>query len=47
MRQREGRLRLCGVSEQVASLLKMTMMDEVLPVDADTTASLAALGSAG
>jgi anti-sigma B factor antagonist len=47
MRQREGKLRLCGVSEQVASLLKMTMMDEVLPVDADTTASLAALGSAG
>jgi anti-anti-sigma factor len=46
MRRRKGKLRLCGVSERVASLLKMTMMDAVLPVDADATASLAALGAA-
>src|ERR1700733_4570531 len=30
MHQREGKLRLCGLGERVASLLKMTMMDAVL-----------------
>jgi anti-sigma B factor antagonist len=39
-----GMLRLCGVGNQVAALLKLTKMDAVLPVDADAGASLAALG---
>jgi anti-sigma B factor antagonist len=45
MRKRGGNLRLCGVTDRVAALLKMTMMDAVLPVDADTAASLAAFPS--
>ncbi len=44
-RQKKGSVRLCGVSERVAALLKLTMMDAQLPVDADATASLAAMGS--
>ena len=39
-----GMLRLCGVSERVAALLKLTKMDAVLSVDPDAGASLAALG---
>jgi anti-anti-sigma factor len=45
MHQRGGNLRLCGVADRVGALLKMTMMDAVLPVDADATASLAAFPS--
>jgi anti-sigma B factor antagonist len=39
-----GKLRVCGVSERVAALLKLTKMDAVLSVDPDAGASLAALG---
>jgi anti-sigma B factor antagonist len=46
-REKSGMLRLCGVTERVAALLKMTGMDAVLPVDADAAASLAAFGAAG
>jgi anti-sigma B factor antagonist len=44
--QKNGMLRLCHVTDRVAGLLKLTGMDAVLPVDADATASLAAIGSA-
>ena len=43
MQQRKRSLRLCGVTERVAALLKMTTTDSFLPVDADAAASLAAL----
>jgi anti-sigma B factor antagonist len=43
--QRNGMLRLCGVTERVAALLRLTRMDAVLPVDADAAASLAAIGA--
>jgi anti-sigma B factor antagonist len=39
-----GMLRLCGVGDRVAALLKLTKMDAVLSVDPDAGASLAALG---
>ena len=39
-----GGVRLVGVSERIAALLKMTHMDELLVTDADVDASLAALG---
>jgi anti-anti-sigma factor len=38
-----GMLRLCGVGDRVAALLKLTKMDAVLSVDPDAAASLAAL----
>jgi anti-sigma B factor antagonist len=38
-----GAMRLCGINEKVASLLKMTRMDGFLAVDADAATSLAAL----
>jgi anti-sigma B factor antagonist len=43
-KERGGELRLCGVTERVASLLKMTRTDGLLPMDADVEASLTALG---
>ncbi len=39
-----GKIRLCGVSERVAALLKMTHTGDMLPCDADSAASIAALG---
>lgn len=39
----KGAMRLCGVNEKLASMLKMTRMDGFLAVDADAAASLAAL----
>jgi anti-sigma B factor antagonist len=42
-REQGGALRMCGVSERVASLVKMTRTDELLPMDADVDASMAAL----
>ena len=45
-REQGGELRLCGVSERVAELIKMTCMDGLLPTDADVHASLMAVGSA-
>jgi len=42
-KQQGGDLRLCGVSERVAELIKMTRTDGLLPMDADVDASLKAL----
>lgn len=42
-RQQGGDLRLCGVSERVAELIKMTRTDALLPMDADEDASLKSL----
>ena len=39
-----GSFRLCGVGERVMAMLKLTTTDRFLTVDADRTASLAALG---
>jgi stage II sporulation protein AA (anti-sigma F factor antagonist) len=39
-KQQGGDLRLCGVSERVAELIKMTRTGALLPVDADVEASL-------
>lgn len=41
-REHGGELRLCNVAERVASLIKMTRTDALLPMDADVDASLAA-----
>ena len=38
-----GLIRLCGVSDRIASMLKMTHTDPLLPCDADLAASMAAL----
>lgn len=38
-----GALRLCGVCERVAELIKMTRTGGLLPIDADEAASLTAL----
>lgn len=40
---RGGRLRICGISERVGAMLKMTRTDAFLPVDANLAASLAGL----
>lgn len=41
--EKGGVLRLCGVSERVGSLIKLTRTDGLLPMDANVDASLAAL----
>jgi anti-sigma B factor antagonist len=41
--ENHGSIRLCGINEKVASLLKMTRMDGFLAVDSDSATSLAAL----
>ena len=38
-----GAMRLCGVSERISSLLKMTLTDAILKCDADRDTSLLAL----
>ena len=38
-----GAMRLCAVTDRVASMLKMTRTDRLLPTDPDVNASLAAL----
>ena len=43
LEQRGGAMRLCGVGERVAAMLRMTHTDKVLPTDPDLNASLAAL----
>jgi len=43
MQEKGGVLRLCGVADRVASMLKMTRTAELFPVDADAQASLASL----
>lgn len=42
-KQQGGDLRLCGVSDRVAELIRMTRTDTLLPMDADVDASLKAL----
>jgi anti-sigma B factor antagonist len=42
-RERGGTVRMCGVSERVAALIKMTRTAALLPMDADVDASMAAL----
>lgn len=42
-KQQDGELRLCGVSDRVAELIRMTRTDALLPMDADVDASLKAL----
>ncbi len=42
--ERKGALRLCGVQERVAAMLKMTRTDLFLSIDSDVAASLAAIG---
>jgi len=42
-KQQGGDLRLCGVSNRVAELIKMTRTDVLLPMDSDVDASLKAL----
>jgi anti-sigma B factor antagonist len=41
--QRGGTIRLCGVSERVMDLLKMTKTDAMMPCDSDLQASLGKL----
>jgi len=41
--QRGGTIRLCGVSERVMDLLKMTRTDAMMPCDADLQTSLGKL----
>lgn len=41
--ERGGALRLAGVTDRVASLLRMTKVDTLLPMDADEATALAAL----
>lgn len=42
LRSRGGTLRLCGVAPRVLSLLELTNMNTLLPIDATLDASLAA-----
>lgn len=41
--EKNGTLRLCGLQPRVANMLKMTRTDQLIPVDADSDASIAAL----
>lgn len=43
LQKRAGAIRLCGVSERVAGMLRMTRTDALLPSDPDAKASLAAI----
>jgi anti-anti-sigma factor len=43
-KQQGGDLRLCGVSERVAELIKMTRTEALLPMDADVETSLKMMG---
>jgi anti-anti-sigma factor len=42
LREKGGSVRLCGVSERVMALLKMTMTDTFMPIDPDRITSLSA-----
>jgi anti-sigma B factor antagonist len=42
-KQQEGMVRLCGLSERVASMLRVTTTDSFLPIDANRAAGIAAL----
>ncbi len=45
VQERGGAMRLCGVTERVSNLLKMTRTDTILSMDADRETSLAALAA--
>jgi len=42
-KQQGGMIRLCGLSDRVAAMLRMTTTDSFLPIDADREAGVAAL----
>jgi|GEM_PF-963771 len=44
IQEKGGSVRLCGGNERVGALLKLTKMDGFMPCDADSAASLAAIG---
>lgn len=44
IRAKSGSMRLCGVSERIDALLKLTHTETLLPCDADSAASIAAIG---
>jgi len=44
IRSKGGAMRLCGVSERIDALLKLTHTEKLLPCDADLAASMAAIG---
>lgn len=41
--EKKGKLRLCGVTDRLISLLKMTKTDTFLPIDSNRDESIAAL----
>jgi anti-sigma B factor antagonist len=43
LQERQGSIRLCGVSNRVASLLRMTKTDVLLPADPSVEDSLSAI----
>jgi anti-anti-sigma regulatory factor len=43
LNEKKGTLRLCGVSDRVLALLKMTKTDSFLPIDATCGESVSAL----
>ena len=43
LQERQGTIRLCGVSQRVAGLLRMTKTDVLLPADPSVEASLSAI----
>ena len=43
LNEKHGALRLCGVTDRVMSLLKMTKTDSFLPIDASANESIVAL----
>jgi len=45
IRSKGGTMRLCGVSERIDALLKLTHTETLLPCDPDSAASIAALGA--
>ena len=44
MREQEGQLRLCGVSERILRMMRITTTDTLFKCDANRAESLAALG---
>ena len=45
-KQQGGMIRLCGLSDRVAGMLRMTTTDSFLPIDTDRAAGIAAIGLA-
>jgi anti-sigma B factor antagonist len=42
-KQQNGAMRLCGLSDRVAAMLRMTTTDSFLPIDKDRAAAISAL----